>query len=189
MSGPHIYDPQFHVTAGLERPAVQLVGPVAHVFPVLVASDPLVPGGPLIPYSRHRALMLSSPMTARATNSFLFSSTVFLSHGIQALPFSFVLYAVILLKTVNDLPEQTVNNHTSLYSPHRPETSRNHLCTLNGTGQRDNNTTFSRSTGPWNKPPLGGTMCLNRPSTNKFAVHAIVVAFHAESLTKGAIPV
>lgn len=187
MSGPHIYDPQFHVTAGLERPAVRRMGPVAHVFPILVASNLLVPGGPADPILAAQSADALLPHD-RARYKFF----PFFVHSFS-LPWhtstSFFLCFVRRYFTENCKRSPRTNCKQSYQSiqPTRPEALWDRFCMLNGTGQRDNNTTFSHSTGPWNKPPLGGTMWAS--STNKFAVHAIVVAFHAESLTKGAIPV
>ena len=107
---------------GLERPAVRRVGPVTHAFPVPVALDPLVSSwsaDSVLAAQRADTLFSHRPHVPQIL--FFVSSTVFLSQGIQAHPFSMYCSAVIVLETVNHLPEQTVNNHTSLYSPHRPD--------------------------------------------------------------------
>ena len=122
MGSPHIHDPQFYFAAGLERPAVRRVGPVTHAFPVPVALDPLVSSWSADPVlaAQSTDTLFSHDRTCHKFFSFFVHS--FSLPGHTSTSFFYVLHAVIVLETVNHLPEQTVNNHTSLYSPHRPET-------------------------------------------------------------------
>ena len=113
-----------YFAAGLERPAVRRVGPVTHAFPVPVALDPLVSSWSADPVlaAQSADTLFSHDRTCHKFFSFFVHS--FSLPGHTSTSFFYVLHAVIVLETVNHLPEQTVNNHTSLYSPHPPAALR-----------------------------------------------------------------